>query len=77
MSEHASEVQPAPADLLRTGHDLKEMMGPFTGGEQHLEFKQHGGKKGRSKKQRSALKRHTRKVKQQYKKLMRMMRNKF
>jgi len=78
-----SEPQPAAADLLHAGPDkLNSMMGSFSGGENHAAsgptgHPQHGGKKGLSKKQRAAMKRHTRKVKQQYKKLMRMMRKKF
>ena len=73
-----NEVQPATADLLHLGQDnLKSMMGSFTvegDGASHPVPTHHGGKKGRSKKQRASLKRHTRKVRQQYKKLMRMMR---
>jgi hypothetical protein len=73
MSEQ--EVKPAAADQL-TPHGLNSYMGSFasSGGQQNG---QNGGKKGLSKKQRASLKRHTRKVKQQYKKLMRMMRKKF
>jgi len=81
MTQH--EVQPAAADLLFTGPDkLNAMMGSFaSSGGQHdasgpTGHPQHGGKKGRSKKQRAALKRHTRKVRQQYKKLMKLLRKK-